>query len=839
MMDKTIFKLRVKQVGTVCDFELSWGKGQIISVELNYPLSLAKSYEQWQNAYLDYYKQLRGREAIERAYLNGYKRLRGRKVVSGTGIVPVDRRQELVNAEEQLLKEFKHWLLSPELVSIRGEIARAAKSGQHWVEVFLTCTPIELARLPWETWEIGTDLGTLSRIRIARTPTDIIDESARPIRRKARVLAILGDNTGLNLGQDTQALRSLLRVADIKLIGWKKNQENAELNLPKSIEAQFFDADELKLEIPRAIASAPGWDILFFAGHSNETLLTGGELGIAPHTSIAIAEIEPSLKQAKKQGLQFAIFNSCRGINIAESLINLGLSQVAVMREPIHDRVAQEFLVQFLKSLAEYKDVHEALLDASLLFKQEEKRLSYPSAYLVPSLFRHPGAELFRIKPFGLVDALKRWLLTKTELSWLVTLLILSLLPPIQNLLLEPRILLQAVYRQITFQVPAQGKPPVRVIQIDEESLEADTYKGDKTRPYPIDYSYLAALLNRLSQLDAKVVGIDYILDDKNQPDNSLKLTQSVRNAVARNAWLVFASGEGKYTRRSGVSQTIASLNWSLEGDISFFPGYVELLPANAKSSEIYPFAYLLAIAYALNQELRPNLPHPNLQNQTRFNSSVINYLQQDNSHNQTISFLQQSRLHPLAFFSQKFLQQWFHPIIDFSIPPDVAYERISACKLLGDCQGKGIVPNNFKNEVLLIIPGGYKGAGVEGKNEDNCPMPLAVGFWRGWSEEKFPGGEAHAYMLQHLLTQRLVVPIPDLWMILLAALLGKGMTLILQDNPQKRQLWLIRLGAVTAVYIIVSLQFYISIAVLLPWFLPTVLFGKYIHLSLRRESHG
>ena len=140
---------------------------------------------------------------------------------------------------------------------------------------------------------------------------------------------------------------------------------------------------------------------------------------------------------------------------------------------------------------------------------------------------------------------------------------------------------------------------------------------------------------------------------------------------------------------------------------------------------------------------------------------------------------------------------------------------------------------------MVLIIPGGYKGAGLAGKNEDNFPIPTAVGFWYGWQEKRFPGGEAHAYMLHHLLTQRLVIPIPDLWMVLLAALLGKGMTLILQDDLRQRQQWLIRLGVGTGVYIIASLQVYISLSVLLPWFLPTVLFWKYIHLVLRGESHG
>ena len=645
--NRTVFQLKVKQVGTVCNFELNWGKGLTISVDLNYPFSLTKSYEQWQNAYLSY-----------------YRRLRGRKVISGTGNLPVDRHKELLNAETQLLDEFHRWLLSPELVSIRSQIAKAAKPEPHWVEVFLTCTPLELARLPWETWEIGTDLGTPSRIRIARTPAKIIYEPVRPIRRKARVLAILGDNTGLNLEQDTKALRSLLRVASISIIGWKRNQEDAELHIPKSIESHFFEADVLKTEIADAIADARGWDVLFFAGHSNETALTGGELGIAPQTTISIHDIEESLKKAKQKGLQFAIFNSCCGINIAESLINLGLSQVVVMREPIHDQVAQEFLLHFLKSLAEHKDVHQALLNASEFLKQQEKSLSYPSAYLVPSLFRHPEAELFRLKPFGPLDTLKQWLPTKSEANWLLALLLLSLLPPVQDLLLEQRLWLQAVYRQVTFQVPAKGKSPVRVVQIDEESLQADADKIQQI--HPIDYSYLAALLNRLSQLDAKVVGIDYILDDKKQPNNSLKLRESIRNAVGRGTWFVFASGEGDYTPRSGISKDIATLNWALEADILFFRWYVELLPADAKSPNLYPFAYFLSLAYALNQESSPDLPHPNLQSKTHFNTSVIQYINRKKPHNQTIDFLQKSRLHSLASFSQNFLQQWFYQLLIF-----------------------------------------------------------------------------------------------------------------------------------------------------------------------------
>lgn len=99
-------------------------------------------------------------------------------------------------------------------------------------------------------------------------------------------------------------------------MGWQPGQEIA----------------ELKAKISAAIADERGWDVLFFAGHSNETVLTGGELAIAPNVSLSISEITPQLLKAKQRGLQFALFNSCSGLTLANSLIDLGLSQVAVMR---------------------------------------------------------------------------------------------------------------------------------------------------------------------------------------------------------------------------------------------------------------------------------------------------------------------------------------------------------------------------------------------------------------------------------------------------------------------------------------------------------------------------
>lgn len=115
----------------------------------------------------------------------------------------------------------------------------------------------------------------------------------------------------------------------------------------------------------------------------------------------------------------------------------------------------------------------------------------------------------------------------------------------------------------------------------------------------------------------------------------------------------------------------------------------------------------------------------------------------------------------------------------------------------------------------------------------------MAIAFWRGWGNGEFARGEAHAYMIHHLLTRHLVVPIPNFMIILLAALLGKYITLILQESPSKRRILMMKMWILLGIYIISSLQIYISVAVLLPWFLPSLTLWNYFRLGLRKKSYG
>jgi hypothetical protein len=520
-MSGATFRLMVRNVHPVCLFELSWGQGQQMTAKLHYPASLTQYYQNWQRTYLNFYKNT-SMPALPQEKVHGISELRGRAISAGTAIpVVTDWHSQLVTAEAQFLNEFHRWLRSGELFEIRTAIAQASQSVTNPnVNVFLTCAGeyqtdwIDLARLPWEAWEIGMNFPGTGRIRIVRTTANIPEPPAVDRSGRARILAILGDDTGLDFHHDRRAVQALSRAAEITFVGWQPGQEII----------------QVKEQIKRAIADEQGWDVLFFAGHSNETAITGGELGIAPGASIFIHEIASQLKQAKERGLQVAIFNSCSGLSIAEALINLGFSQVAVMREPIHNRVAQEFLVQFLRSLVQHKNIQESLL-AACEFLRLEKNFTYPSAYLVPSLFCHPGAALFRIQPSGWKQHLRSLLPTRLEAIALTLSLSLSLIPQVQNFLLDQRILLQAAYREASHQLPAPVTPPILLVQVDEESISRDPRLET---PNPINRAYLANLVNRLSGYKPRVIGIDYLLN-RRSPTHESVLRTAIQSTVQQN----------------------------------------------------------------------------------------------------------------------------------------------------------------------------------------------------------------------------------------------------------------------------------------------------------------
>jgi CHASE2 domain-containing sensor protein len=852
-MSPPVFRLDVQKVEQVCLFELSWGEGQRIRSQLHYPPHLTILYQEWQRAYLSFYKTSDAL-AVEIPDHSGENNVRGWSIASGNvNAKTTDWYSKVVEAEARLLNQFHHWLRSAELFDIRSTIARPSQGVQPdrvddqraIVRVFLTCTPLELARFPWEAWEIGAaDFSSAASIRVMRCPGTIRSAGGQHgvPRNRARILAVMGDDTGLNFQADRSAVQSLAQVAEVTFVGWQPGQTTA----------------AVKEQVRAAIMDAGGWDVLFFAGHSNETDLTGGELGVAPGVSIAIQELAAALTIAQKRGLQVAIFNSCSGLSIAESLIDLGFSQVAVMREPIHNRVAQVFLLRFLRSLADYHDVHDSLL-AACQYLRMEKNLTYPSAYLVPSLFCHPGAPLFRIARLAWQQQIRAWLPSRWESIAIALCIALSIIPKVQETLLDRRLWVQAVYRQWTRQIPPPATAPVALIQIDETSIRRDPRIAN---PTPINRLYLADLIQQLSKQKASIVGIDYLLD--RPVGGEPKLAQALQSMVQRDrTWIVFGAPYNSLESKNlfaAQESGIATPAWTMQGHMTVLPQRMTLPYPDEDCRTTCPLGYLLALTQLANREIR-SLSPPNIKNNGNLRTQLLDQIAPQLATNRSLSQLNRSRLSPISAWSYETLGVvWLEPIVDFSIPPDRVYDRVAAWRLL---EKNPVQLPSLSSQIILIGAGEYNDSGgIVGETLDLYPTPAALRYWQtqhpknnnaasfpnGTTENtptylpKLTGAELHAYTVHHLLNRHLIIPIPDLWCVGLAMAIGKGLALIWERDfrlgrwsRHHRRRVILGLSFGSIVYGGLGLQSFISGAILLPWTFPIGVIWIYSIPAFRR----
>ncbi|NEQ33644.1 MAG: CHASE2 domain-containing protein, partial [Leptolyngbya sp. SIO4C5] len=482
-----------------------------------------------------------------------------------------------------------------------------------------------------------------------------------------------------------------------------------------------------------------------------------------------------------------------------------------------------------LNHYARQLDVHEALLEARR-YLQSEKHLTYPSAYLVPSLFRHPDGELLAIAPQDWKSKLQRWLPGRRQAAAIASVAVLSLIPGVQKSLLGGRLLTQAVYRQVTQQLPAAQLPPVVLVQIDNESVRKSPLLG---QPNPINRQYLGDLLAALVELDAQVIGIDYLLD-RQQPEDAY-LTARLQTAVDQSApWLIFGSiwQEGQEV---GVNTEIAGPSWSLQGYAEAIKWHLVLPWEPGSCADSCPFTYLMALAQLYHQTTEPAQQiQPARQRQEDLKTDLLEAIaaQPENESLQALYHLQYSRL---ALLSYWLYQPWFQPIVDFSIPPDRVFTPISAYEVLASPQ-QVAARIEGEQQVVLVGAGGYGSAGGDDWS-DVSAVPLAIAYWRqqfpDWAGSKyFTGSEGNAYMVHHLRRNHWVIPIPDLGIIGLAAIAGAG---IAQVWPPHR--WgLLALATATAGYSLVCLQLFVTANLVWPWLLPSITVWIYLLPNLRKR---
>ena len=205
-------------------------------------------------------------------------------------------------------------------------------------------------------------------------PTSPIPTSGRAAVGSESTQSVDRPDTSIDVQQDRQLIESLPR-AGVKVL----NQPNRQ---------QFSDA----------LRDRRGWDIVFFAGHSESQMTSGaagqpdGVLHINAQDSLSLTELNKALKVAAQRGLKLLILNSCDGLGIARSIASVGLPYQVVMREPVPDQVAHAFLRYLLDSFSHGEPLHRSLRIARDRLDEGLKK-DFPSASWLPVVCQHPGAQ--------------------------------------------------------------------------------------------------------------------------------------------------------------------------------------------------------------------------------------------------------------------------------------------------------------------------------------------------------------------------------------------------------------------------------------------------------------
>lgn len=256
------------------------------------------------------------------------------------------------------------WLNSEVFQSIYLKICQELNMADDIQLILETDDPL-LRQLPWQLWDFFETYPKAEFV-LGTQEYGTVTPISQTAPGKVRILAIFGNSTNLDLDADRQAIQSLPEAEVVFLNSPSRHQLNEHL------------------------WAKQGWDILFFAGHSQTDTVTGtGEIQINASESLTVAQLKQALKKSRNQGLHLAIFNSCDGLGLAKALADLDIPQIIVMREMVPDQVAQEFFRHFLTVFTAGLSIFAAVREAREKLEGLENK--YPCATWLPIICQNPA----------------------------------------------------------------------------------------------------------------------------------------------------------------------------------------------------------------------------------------------------------------------------------------------------------------------------------------------------------------------------------------------------------------------------------------------------------------
>jgi CHASE2 domain-containing sensor protein len=480
---------------------------------------------------------------------------------------------------------FNQWLQSESFRPVREKWLEKLQITDG-IRVILQTPDPQVEKLPWHLWDL---LQRYPQAEIAfSAPRYEQATKTLSTRKTVRILAILGDSSGI----DTQADRRLLEALP-----------NAQVK---------FLVEPRREELTSQLWQQP-WDIFFFAGHSATGAVGNpGYMAINPQETIALSDLKSTLRQAVSKGLQLAIFNSCDGLGLAHQFAELEIPQLIVMREPVPDRVAQSFLKSFLQAYAQNQPLYAAVRSAKEQLEGLENQ--FPCATWLPVIVQNPADRPYTwqellgrtssgafFKPLSLMQ---RGVTALIAVGLTAATLGLRHSGQLQSAEL-------ALYDQALRARPQE--PPddrLLIITVTEEDVKAQA-----DRSTSLSDESLAKLLNKLDAAKPRAIGLDIYRDFpvKNAANNPLlkQLSQGLKEndrliTTCRVVDPVQKIAEITPPPESPQSQWGFS-NFMLDPDQTSRRQILLVQPpANAKCAAPESLSMLLALRYLADMDLNP-----------------------------------------------------------------------------------------------------------------------------------------------------------------------------------------------------------------------------------------
>jgi len=276
-----------------------------------------------------------------------------------------DTIEECRKSAHNLKWVFNTWLNSLEFKEIFNKLQRELNTEDN-IRIVIQTDNLELRQLPWHSWDLFDSYKSAEVALSASRFYNVTKDKKSQAQKQLKILAILGNSGGIDIEKDREFLEKLPNAQVEFLAGPDR----------KKITTNLWEQN---------------WDVLFFAGHSSSQ----EEKGVIYYNQtekLSLSELKNGLKKAIEGGLKLAIFNSCDGLKLAQDLEELNIPQTIVMREPVPDVVAEDFLKYFLREFSAGKSLYMAVRNArERLHDEWEDKI--PGASWLPIICQNLGAK--------------------------------------------------------------------------------------------------------------------------------------------------------------------------------------------------------------------------------------------------------------------------------------------------------------------------------------------------------------------------------------------------------------------------------------------------------------